>query len=320
MLSTMLRMHFDTSHRLGTVHERIGDVQYDYLSLDDLREFSLPQPGTDDVEPYPYPVVHVTADYDVHLCPVGTDVVVWLVERASKEIVAEQRGTPGGWFDAQRRRDLADQLAEGESDIDEGDIEDALGDDRLQDPFDQELIASLRPPTSRWLRQRTASVTARRVEYTNGEYVRTRWEVELAPESTAVDYSTATFDEYHTDDLLKASAQKFERDYRQRFHHRIYLGDKWWCDLSLYWLQEALVRDHAAADLADRAPDDFELGATRSGTYHLFDEDTDECECHAQPQTVDRRAFDLEALPLPHRLCNHCLPTVKRLQFTANVR
>jgi len=122
-------------------------------------------------------------------------------------------------------------------------LQDALAtDELLHDIFSEQLTEKLRPPTVRWLRDRTKSVSADTVEYTGGAYVKTEWTIELEPESNRGEQSPRTL-EFHTDDPIQQDSQRFRVDYRQLFRQQIRCSNTWWTDLSRYWITSATVED-----------------------------------------------------------------------------
>lgn len=192
-------------------------------------------------------------------------------------------------------------------------------DDFLHDIFSDRLTEKLRPPTLRWLRDRTEEVIADTVEYTGGAYVKTQWAIELAPESSKEERSSRTL-EFHTDDLLQQDPQRLTVDYRGLYHQNIRCSNTWWTDLSSFWIASAIVKDVVEDDYPSEGSDELSLRKSGKAKYHLVRNETGQTVCGHEARSGESHQFSTEALPTPPVLCNDCSREVKRHLIARNIR
>lgn len=309
----------------------IQEHQYKYISLKELRNFVVPDnsgPAIEDPD-FPYPALQINEELDLHLLPRDDHLVAFVVERSSDRPIGSGRENPGFWFDDADLREFTGYMVDsiknhmGEkfnlSSNFKADLRETLTSSKLlQDPFNPELWEKLRPPTVRWLRQRTANVSVHRAEYTGGAYVKTEWEVDLAPESLNQE-GIRTISKLRMKDVLQPSARKIQNEYHRTFHTHIYLSDSWWFDISNYWINESLIRDYAEDDIPDSAPSDFVLRPSETGKFHLATKKSGESYCSTGPNLGEKSDFDINSLPIPPMLCNHCSHMVKQLVFKQKI-
>lgn len=309
-------------HRYGTYWEHIPNCTPKYLPLANLEGFTIPHSdgSTPTQEEFPYPVVDVTDQYRLHLFPAPDHIRPMLVRKTDGEVLTDGHEPYGFWLTVDGIREARKALiSQAESYTSQTApqglgtaLQDALGtDELLNNVFSERLTEKLRPPTIRWLRERTKSVTADTVEYTGGTYVKTEWTIELEPESNRKDRTPRTLD-FHTDDLIQQDPQRFIVDYRQLFRRRIRCSNTWWTDLSRFWITSATIEDIVDDDYPTEDTSDLSLRRSGKGKYHLVRTETGKTVCGHEARSSDSRQFSPDQLPIPPALCNHCSRGVKR--------
>jgi len=309
-------------HRYGTYWDRIPECMPRHIPLADLGDFSIPRKerGVPSREEFPYPVVPVTDQYQLHLFPAPDHIRPMLVRLTDGEVLTDGHEPYGFWLTvdgiAEARGTLIAQAENYTNQTAPRELgtalQDALAtDELLHDIFSEQLTEKLRPPTVRWLRDHTKSVSADTVEYTGGAYVKTEWTIELEPESNREERSPRTL-EFHTDDLIQQDSQRFTVDYRQLFRQQIRCSNTWWTDLSRYWITSATVEDIVDDDYPTEDESAFSLRQSGKAKYHLVRNETGTTVCGHEARSGDIRQFSPNTLPMPAALCNHCSREIKR--------
>ena len=309
-------------HRYGTYWERIPDCMPKYLPLADLEGFTIPHGDGDTPAPeeFPYPVMNVTDQYQLHLFPAPDHVRPMLVRKTDGEVLTDGHEPYGFWLTVDGIRDARKTLISQAENYTNQAAPQGLGtalqdelakDELLHDVFSERLAEKLRPPTIRWLRDRTKSVTADTVEYTGGAYVKTEWTIELESESNRDERTPWTLN-FHTDDLIQQDSQRFTVDYRQLFRQRIRCSNTWWTDLSRFWITSATIEDIVDEDYPTEDTSELSLRQSGKAKYHLVRTETGKTVCGHEARSGDTRQFSPGRLPIPLALCNHCSREVKR--------
>lgn len=309
-------------HRYGTYWDHIPNCTPRYLSLGDLKNFAIPR-GEGSIpspEEFPYPVVPIDDQYQLHIYPAPDHVRPMLVRMTDGEVLSDGHEPYGFWLTVDGITEACDTLiAQAENYTNQtapqgldAALKDTLAtDDLLHDLFSQRLTEQLRPPTIRWLRDRTMSVTADTIEYTGGAYVKTEWTIELEFESNREARTSRTL-EFHTDDLIQQDSQRLIVDYRNLFHQNIRCSNTWWTDLSAFWIASATVENIVEDDYPAEGPSEFSLRKSGKAKYHLVRNQTGKTVCGHEARSDDSRQFSPDTLPVPPVLCNHCSRGVKR--------
>ena len=309
-------------HRYGTYWDRIRDCHPRYVSLADVDDFSIPRREESIPSPneFPYPVIPVTEDYQLHLYPAPDHIRPMLVRTTDGEVLTDGHEPYGFWLTVDGITDARDTLiAQAENYTNQtapqglgAALKEALATDEfLHDVFSDRLTEKLRPPTIRWLRDRTNGVVADTVEYTGGAYVKTQWTVELAPESSRKEQAPRTL-EFHTDDLIQQDSQRLTVDYQTLYHQNIRCSNIWWTDLSSFWITSAAVEDIVDEDYPPESQEEHSLRKSGKAKYHLVRNETGRPVCGHEARSGESHQFSIEALPIPPVLCNHCSREIKR--------